>query len=1297
MGLKYGQLLRKPLISEKNFEDILIASTKILDDTSLTSTCFSIDSFDELYDFYQFVHPGSYSVDDLANAIFLSIIKLYYNSDEYIKDKVFEYMSRESVKHGGYNYIKTIQELQKNIKNSKLISFDNLNIAGGIGYFGKARFKRLLAGGLTILSAVPANVDAIKSAKSKDETEFTEQRKIKRIATAQVKKKWYQKLWDWTKSHVMPITIGAVSLLGLGCIGYVGYKDYSKRKKITDNPDIYDSKMSPAKYFAKIDSKSKLDQAAAVHVIKDKIVSQNESSAKSTKDILSTNRMLSAYGLTLGEQHENNIDVKSIPYGLNDRTYKLPDSIKVNVGGDKTEYFNIIQKPTGSNGNPVEISVSQSEINSKVDSLYGKEEDEKKKTKSGLLLTLSTVGSGLGMLWNIGNKVVNWFMDMGKKAGDVMKVIPESIEGVSRTMQMMDPRTMEYMFPKPTISTSSLKQNKWSADEILGTMKKYVKGQDEQLSALAKDLSAFIMKVRTVGNDRSEIDRMRQTVQRLLHVVGATGTGKSLMAHLVENILASAGIPCYRCNLTGWDDEKETIDAFLSKQKENESRFNSISNRPCLFIIEEFDKVCNTPDRARKVTTWIHNVFDSGKFGGGEESPGASMGLTYFLFTSNAIPSASDLKNKNVVGVDYSKGNYVELMDILSKTGGRSQPTMFHGSTQSRMWTIEMNEINEQSMPDVIESNLIPLCDNLFKQFKLDITWNKDCIKKMARTIHTNKYSSGGNRRIAGAVCNSVMGACCALNGLPADQIKRDEMGVAHYFLDFEGLDDEGNFKINLVDSKDKVKNEAKNIVIEDIDTFIDSRSPELENCITEEKISFLSSTLSILSDAIALDPNENWESLLSSNSINFIDELVSSLPEAPSIDSGLQIKFLVGSKVPLLESLKARKITDRQWESIKLLSDDVSKVMVPKINEARIKHQMEKGLNDLKLLLPMLKSLDGQAKRLGDYTKFSSLAESNKIAINDISSLFGKQPNESTPSDSLRYIMNSETVPPAKSMSKLIIKSISKLKNSVDSQLRSINDELSKNASIIISNFESIRDILKENDGKVDISKGFSPSDDKYLSSLVDKIEAGKSIPNTIEKLNYVLENIGTLKTYYNNTNGASDDEARKSTALFSGIENVITPKKIDVEEKVSIDPSVQSEFDSIFESAVELSERQDDLDNNVMDSFTLSRRALNALVSNDKYTKLKDKILEIGKFENYDAIISRLSEELAHKNVTLEEIIELRKSFSNAISKLPPLKEKDKDIEKDIEKELEKELEKDKMISEDDDVETTDNDDDV
>ncbi len=793
-------------------------------------------------------------------------------------------------------------------------------------------------------------------------------------------------------------------------------------------------------------------------------------------------------------------------------------------------------------------------------------------------------------------------------------------------------------------------------------MKQYVKGQDDQLKALSDDLSAFIVKVRTIGRDENEIDRMRQTVQRLLHVVGATGTGKSLMASVVESILDQAGIPSYRCNLTGWDDKKETIDAFLSKQKENESKFNSISNRPCLFIIEELDKVCNTPERSRKVTTWIHSVFDSGKFGGGEENPGAKMGLTYFLFTSNAIPSATDLKNKNVVGIDYSRGNYVEIMDFLSKTGGRSQPTSFHGSTQSRLWTIEMNEINEQSMPEVIESNLTPICDKLFRDFRLDVTWNKDCIKKLARTIHTSKYSSGGNRRIAAAICNSVIGACAALIGLPADQIKRDETGVAHYFLDFEGLDDEGNFIINLVDSKDKVKNEAKNIIIEDNDVFVDYRSQELENCILEEKISFLSATLSILADAVALDPNEKWENLLSPNSMNFVDELVSTIPDSPSASSGLQLKFLVGSTIPLLESLRARKITDRQWESIKLLNDDVTRIMAPKINEARQKYQVEKGLKDFDILVPKLKTLEMQLKKLGNYSRFSTLAESNKIAINDISSLFGKKLISNSPSDSLKYIMTSGSTPSTKSMSRIVIKSISKLKSAVESQLRSVQDELNKNATIVISNLESVENELKDHEDVDNISKGLSSSDDKYLSSLIDKIEAGKFVPSTKEKLLYVLENIPELKTYYNNNNGTSDDDARGSTALLSAIENIVDPKIIDVDTKISLDPAIQSELDYIFEEAATLTDRQDVLDS-VMDNFTYARRPLNALVSNDKYTRLKDKIIEIGNPENKESIISRLSEELKNKNVSIDEIIELRKSFTSAVSNLPALKRNEND----------------------------------
>ncbi len=414
MNQNYKKLLKRPLISEKSYRDIIIASMKILDDYSLISLCSSIDSFDELYNFYQFVHTGSYSIEDLATAIYMNIAELYYNSTEYIKDKIFEYISKDSKMHGGYDYLDKIKNFQNIIKNSKLVDFDNLNISGGTGYFDTKKYKRLLAGGLAFLSFTPPNATATESAKSKDENDYIEQRKIKIENNLPQNKKWYEKLWDWTWDHIIPISVGTIALLGLGCIGYVGYKEHKKRIKITDSPEIYDANMTAARFFASLDSGSELEQAAAVHIIKDKIESQNASSSKSARDKLATSEFLAKYGLGLGEQLTEQDTIGRTPFGLGNRTYKLPGAIKVNVGDKQGAYYKIEQLDPKNTGQG-KISVAGKEINDKIDSLYGKEEDEKKRQHDGLWLALSTVGSGLSMLWNGTKNITNSVLDVGKK------------------------------------------------------------------------------------------------------------------------------------------------------------------------------------------------------------------------------------------------------------------------------------------------------------------------------------------------------------------------------------------------------------------------------------------------------------------------------------------------------------------------------------------------------------------------------------------------------------------------------------------------------------------------------------------------------------------------------------------------------------------------------------------------------------------------------------------------------------------------------------------------------------------
>ena len=195
-------------LKKEKFDQMINTLLHIFSDDELYLSFLSLKDSAEIFDFFQFVNPGNYSLDDIDKFIGILLINMYKNSKQYISKKEFEYTMNDIKKNGGPDYISLFDELSNH--NSR-VKDENLTAAGGIGGFDGRRFKRILAGGLALTVPFTSGLSTI-SAKGTEKTTIRKKGKIKDSS----KRSWIRRLWE--NKVVKGVIIGGGILTALGCI-----------------------------------------------------------------------------------------------------------------------------------------------------------------------------------------------------------------------------------------------------------------------------------------------------------------------------------------------------------------------------------------------------------------------------------------------------------------------------------------------------------------------------------------------------------------------------------------------------------------------------------------------------------------------------------------------------------------------------------------------------------------------------------------------------------------------------------------------------------------------------------------------------------------------------------------------------------------------------------------------------------------------------------------------------------------------------------------------------------------------
>ena len=775
-------------------------------------------------------------------------------------------------------------------------------------------------------------------------------------------------------------------------------------------------------------------------------------------------------------------------------------NVPVNFELSQDENWNLT--PSSDNSVKAKTTAFESNLSSTKNSL---KEEMKKSGGSSLLdwKVFAAIGGGWGLLKGV-------MTETGSLAKNITDVFNAPKQFLDSWMSVKyAARSWDEMFPKS--QPEEQKFRSYSSEEIYNNLTKVIKGQDAAVMGLSEELEALIMKTKYIQSLNGQ-EGDRQMISGCSVLMGPPGSGKSRLLTEIKNNVPYY-IRCVYLDLSKWDG-KEAINTYISKQKEFETTLSSLNDGFAILFVEELDKICSTPEKKAKWDEFAHTLYDSGRLGGGEKNAPVQLKGAHMFCTSNAIADAEDFEENRVIGVtlkDWETG--ADKVAELAAKGGRSVPKKTHGSTKTRQKLYEFSPPDDAVLPDVIEANLLGMCEKVFEMNDLDIQWNRKCLSKLASLIHTKKYMAGGNRKIVKDITEKLWGLIVkAINPPEGEEgFPEDEEGVTHVYLDFRGVTPDGDIDLRFVSSENEAENLGEGIIVEDEGgEFTEQLSPDMENYILSVKLNYLSNVLASLTNALIVDDSYDWGQFLDNDSSKCISDLVN-LVSKSSPDVNKNIKSLKNINASLLNTLKSQKIPDTLWDSIKTLGKNVKTTLVPNIK--KIKHHKDE-LNTFEKLGDLLSNLtqyDSSMKLLGKNLldpKSSNFAMNNSVSISNVCNLFNNySPSEEDSKDekidkskaiainNLSFLLNLKDTSDAKSgMSEQQIKYVNNLNNNVIKQIDVTSKSLSENIDQIVGEFKAISNILSTSDKKIDIYSVLGDNDNNVLTNYANLIPNASS-----------------------------------------------------------------------------------------------------------------------------------------------------------------------------------------------------------
>ena len=1261
-------------VSKRKFNEISEAFMEVFSEEKYIRHIIQLENAQEFVDFLQFLHPGSYSIDDVSNFIEILCLRVYRNSKKYVSNEIFKYTMWDIYKHYGTNYFELLDQLEHlGEKNSKILKDLNLSVAGGVGGFSKEHFHKLLASGLAVAMPLTSFGNLNVSASEARFRSTGEQK----IAAAPEKKGWWGKTWEWLNKHpYVKMFMFATIFVGI-CWGgysiYDSFKNSNHLKKFRKDSKIKDLE---EKYCDHSDGQKK--DSLVVYSLKEQLEkiagNQSLSLAEKKEKLRDLGFDLTVYDGPGADGSNHHRFLPDAAPEWKDQEHGATGEIKYgqsSIMGSK----HIIMTEKGKDDQLYTYGYyikqkddfwkDESSRDSALTNLDSSMEEAKKKLKGkdeGINWAKSAPAIfAVGQVLNGFRSALKWLGDFSKNATDTINLPKKAIESIITTKQALNPETWDALFPKRPSSEEIGRT--FSVEEIYSNFTKYIKGQKDALWGVAQVLGTFIMKVNT--SDPKDADKNRQMTSGCNILLGPPGSGKSMLLLNIRDNLPYNIRSAY-LDLSKWDG-KEAINTYLSKQKEFEALLSSLNGSYAVLFIEELDKICSTPEKLKKFNEWSHNLYDSGRLGGGEKSNPAVLKGVQLFCTTNAIPEYADIEEGRVVGISLDEGQTgPDVIEDLARKGGRSIPQESHGSTRTRQKLFEFSPPNDNTLPDVIDSNLLGICDSIYASNKLDIQWNRECLKKLASLIHTKKYMSGGNRKIVKDILDKLWDLIIIELNPTEDSVPREalEDGTIRLWLDFEGVDQNGNLILSLANSEEEAKNKAEGLVIEDSGDQVEPLTPEMEKYILGLKLRYLSEALMSLSDAINIDKNRDWGSSLDDAAVKCVSDLASMISRSSS-DVNENIKTLVQYRSNLLDTLKVQKINDSLWSSIKSLRSSIKNSLNASMQEVKHSGEEDAAFKLANTLLSNLKSYDNAMKLLGK--KLDSFAKNNSVTISRICGLFEDFEDVDDPMDALAFLLNlKNTNEMSRKMTSTQIKAILKLNDQTVKQLKAAKTTLLDNARLVYNTLTDISKLLSENTNNLDISKALSVVDSNLLSKFVKYVD--NNVPtNLSDKLNFVTNNLEQIKPKLEAA-GASDDTVGLVLGMKSKIDNLIHPKKVVAkEQKINRDLSENFiRLKNISKELIKYKKLLPSLD----DMIKADRNLISLFIPNGSNKSNLDRIKYISNDSNDKLMIESLNNAYSKGDITVDQfsdLVEHFAEFNNQILKKVESEEYNEDEDED------------------------------